>query len=170
MATRFSFEQRFAAPLEAVEAAFLDPAVVQRMAALPDLGRPELLDVVGEGDVVRRRVRFTFTGQLSKAALAVLDPAKLTWVEESVLDRRTHQSEVRIRPEHYADRLSCSAVVRLVPADGASGVTVRQTEGSLSVRAPLVAGRVERAIVTGLQENAAAEEAIVQEWLSRAGP
>lgn len=165
MSTPFRLEQRFAAPLLEVESAFLDPDLLARMAALPDLGRPELLSLDIDGARVTRRVRFAFTGQLSKPALAVVDPGRLTWIEESVLDLETHVSDVVVRPDHYADRLSCRATVVL--AEDGDG-TVRVTEGRLAVRAPLVSGRVERAIVSGLEANAVAEEAVVREWLAGA--
>ncbi|MGH9278755.1 MAG: DUF2505 family protein [Acidimicrobiales bacterium] len=163
MATPFQIEQHFSAPVEAVEAAFLDPSLLARMAELPDLGRPKLLGVVEDGSSVTRRVRFSFTGELSSAARAVLDPDRLTWVEESVLDRRTHRSRVVIRPDHYADRLKCEATVTL---EEQAGSTRRVTAGRLSVRAPLVAGRVERAIVSGLEKNSRAEARIVRELLA----
>src|SRR5438093_797440 len=118
MSLRFELEQRFTAPVAAVVAAFFDPALLEGAADLPGLGRAQLLDVVEEGDTVRRRVRFAFTGQLSTAALALLDPNRLTWVEDSILDRRTHRSEFRILPDHYADRLSCAGTVTLDQSDG----------------------------------------------------
>jgi hypothetical protein len=69
---------------------------------------------------------------------------------------------VTVLPDHYADRFSCAAVVQLEDVDGQ---VQRRTTGEMKVRFPLVGSRVERAIVSGLQENAAAEERIVQEWL-----
>ena len=51
------------------------------------------------------------------AVTAVVDPHRLTWVEHSELDRRTHRSEFRIAPDHYADRLRCSGAIDLVVMD-----------------------------------------------------
>ena len=162
-AVRFRLEQRFTAPLGAVEAAFVDPAVLDQLADMPGLGRPQLIDQSADGDLLRQRVRYRFEGHLPSAATSVVDPDRLTWIEESTLDRRTHTTEVMIRPDHYADRLQCRATVTLAVEDG--GATVRVTEGDLRVRALLVAGRVERAIVSGLHDHAALQEAAVQDWL-----
>ena len=162
---RFSLEQHFAAPLEAVEAAFVDPSLLRELATLPELGRPELLAHVDAGDTVSQQVRYVFTGELSPAVTAVVDPRRLTWVEHSELERATHRTAFRIAPDHYADRLSCSGRVTL---ERAGGGTRRVIDGDLRVRFPLVGAKVERAIVSGLRDHASAEARIVQAWLDAA--
>lgn len=161
---RFRLEQQFSAPLPAVEAAFVDPALLAELASTPHLGRPELVALVDDGDTVRRQVRYAFTGQLSPAVTAVVDPRRLTWVEHSELDRRTHRCVFRIDPDHYADRLRCSGSIGL-EVDG--GGTRRVTEGDLVVRFPFVAAKAERAIIAGLRDHAVAEARVVQGWLER---
>ena len=161
---RFRLEQRFTAPVEVVEAAFLDPALLAELATLPQLGRPELLSSSVDGDVVTREVRHAFAGRLSPAVTRVVDPDRLTWVEHSEFDRRTHRGVLRVRPDHYADRFTCAATVALDPAGAGSR---RVVEGDLSVRFPLVGTAVERAIVAGLRDHAAAEEGVVQARLDR---
>jgi hypothetical protein len=161
---RFRLEQRFSAPLPAVEAAFVDPALLAELATIPQLGRPELVALDDDGDTVRRQVRYAFTGQLSPAVTAVVDPRRLTWVEHSELDRRTHRSVFRIAPDHYPDRLRCSGTIDL-DVDG--GGTRRAVDGDLGVHFPFVAAKVERAIIAGLRDHAAAEARVVQGWLDR---
>jgi hypothetical protein len=162
----FSIEQRFDAPLDQVEAALLDPAFLEQLATLPRLGRPALLDQHEDGALVRRRVRYAFVGELSSAVTAVVDPAKLTWVEDSTHDRASHRTTFRIVPDHYRDRLTASGTFVLQPAGEG---TRRVAEGDLRVRFPLVGSRVERAIVAGLQEHAVAEERAMQKWLATEG-
>lgn len=162
MTTRFVLDQRFRASLLDVEGAFLDPELFERMQGLPSVGRPQLLDQEIDGDTVRQRVRLTFTGHLAPTVTAVVDPDKLTWVQDTAFDLRMHRGTVTVVPDHYADRFSCRAVVELWEADGQ---VERVTTGEMRVRFPLVGSRVERAIVSGLHENAAAEERIVQGWL-----
>ena len=115
---RFRFEQLFPGPLERVEAALLDPAFLDRMAQLPKLGQPQLLDLHDDGTTVRRRVRYAFAGELSPAVTAVVDPARLTWVEDATIDRATHRTTFRILPDHYANRLRCSGTFRLEDVPG----------------------------------------------------
>ena len=161
---RFRIEQQFNASVEEVEAAYLDAAFLDVVAELPKLGRPQLLDQREDGDVVHQRVRHAFTGHLSSAVTAVVDPAKLTWVEESTIDRRTHRTRFTIVPDHYKSRLECDGEFVLEPT--ASGAR-RTAVGDIKVRFPLVGGKVERAIVSGLQEHAEAEVQAMERWLTR---
>lgn len=164
---RFTVEQRLSAPLAAVEEALVDPAFLARLAELPALGSPELLDHDDDGTVVRQRVRYRFTGDLSPAVLAAVDPTKLTWVEVTIYDRHAHRGEHRIEPDHYARRLR-SSYDSLLSDDGPTG-TVRRVDGDVRVSFPLVAGRVEKAIVNGLTEHAALEADVLEGWLSERG-
>jgi hypothetical protein len=50
---------------------------------------------------------------------------------------------------------------------GTASTTERLANGTLTVRAPLAGGRVERAIVSGLQEYSAAEADLITEWANR---
>ena len=162
---RFEVEQRFRATVEDVEAAFLDVDLLRRLDGLPSLGRPELLDQVDDGETVRQRVRYRFTGRLSPAITAIVDPDRLTWVQEAVVNRSTHRTDITIVPDHYPDRLWCAGTITLQDANGSGDRCVRLTDGDLQVRFPVVAARVERVIVTGMQNHAGAEVAIVERWL-----
>jgi hypothetical protein len=161
---RFAIKQQYAAALLAVEAAYCSPELLATLATLPKVGGAELLDQRTEGDRVFQRVRYRFTGELNAAVTAVVDPNKLTWVEESELDRTTHVTTWHIVPDHYGSRLSCRGEFRLSEHDG---VTTRSTDAEIKVHFPLVGGRVERAIVSGLEEHAAAEVEAVQAHLTR---
>lgn len=159
---RFTVEQRFEAPLEQVEAAIVDPAYLERLRTLPKLGRPTLLERREDGDVVHQAVRYAFVGDLNAAVRRVVDPQRLTWIEEAMIDRSTHVTTWRIVPDHYANLLRSHGTFRLEPVgDG----TRRVAEGDLQVSVPLVGGKVERAIVSGLREHAALEQDVLEDWL-----
>ena len=160
---RFTARQDVPAPLAEVEDALLDPAFLARLAELPRLGRPRLLATETDGDVVRQQVRYRFSGDLAPAVTAVVDPDKLTWVEDTTYDRRRHRGEHRIVPDHYRDRLRASYTTQL---EEHGGGTRRLVEGDLRVRFPLVGGRVERAIVSGLVEHAGLEAGVLAQWLT----
>lgn len=149
-----------------VEDVLLDPTFITARAALPKLGDAELLDHQRDGDRAMQRIRLRFTAPLSSAVTAVIDPQRLTWVDEATYDLHTHVAEHRVIPDHYGDRLSCS--YRATIEEAAPG-SHRVMAGVVKVRMPLVGGKVERAIVSGLAEHAEAEAALVNEWLAR-GP
>jgi hypothetical protein len=159
---RFRIEQEFNRPLDAVEDALCDPTFVQRLAGLPKIGRVELLLHEVIGTTVHQQVRYAFAGELSGAVRRVVDPARLTWVEDSTTDRTTHRSSFRILPDNYANLLHCEGTFSLT-SDGGD-TSHRVAEGDLKVNVPLVGGKVERAILTGLEEHAAAEVDVVNSW------
>ncbi|MGI8794458.1 MAG: DUF2505 domain-containing protein [Acidimicrobiales bacterium] len=161
---RFEIEQRFTGALEVVEAAFTDPDFLTRLAALPKLGQPELLDRSEDGKLVLMSVRYHFVGDISSAVRAVVDPSRLVWIEESTLDRTTHMTTWTIVPEHYGGLLRSSGTYEL--RDLGDGSVLRRATGELKVSVPLVGGRVERAIVSGLEEHAALEEDVMSEFLA----
>jgi Protein of unknown function (DUF2505) len=166
---RFQIEQRIAGPVEAVARIYTEPSFYEQVGALPKLGKPEVLERREDGSLVHLAVRFRFTGNLSPAVTAVVDPAKLTWVEESVHDLDQYAVTFRMNPDHYRDRLRSQGSVHYEP-DG-DGVTRRLTEGELAVKVPLllgggaVGGVVEGAIVSGLREHLAAEIEVVERLL-----
>lgn len=159
---QFEAEQRIAAPREAVEAAYVDPAYLVSLGDLPKIGEPQLLDQEQEGARVRQRVRHRFTGDVSGAVRRVVDPARLTWVEERVFDRATHRSDVCIVPDHYGNLLETRMTIFFL-ADGDT-TTVRHITGEVKVHVPIVGGRVERAIISGLKEQAAVEAEALERY------
>ena len=167
---RFEISQEIAGRPEPVARVYTEPRFYELLGELPKLGEPEVLDRREDGPVVRLSVRFRFTGNLSPAVTRVVDPAKLSWVEESVhdLDRQTVTFE--LKPDHYGDRLRSHGSSRFGAA--ADGMTRRVTEGELAVKVPLllgggkVGGAVEGAIVSGLRDHFAAEVEVVERLLS----
>ena len=160
----FAIEQRVPAPRAAVEAALLDPAFLARLAELPKLGGAELLSQERNGSVTVQRVRYRFTGELSSVVRRAIDPARLTWVEETRFDADAHRSDITIVPDHYADKLRCSMVA--VFEEAGADASVRRTRGQIKVPVPLVGGKVEAAIVSGLREHASRETELLAEWLA----
>lgn len=162
---RFEVVQRFAAPVDAVARAFAEPGLYDALAALPKLGAPEVLERSEEGAIVRMRVRYEFTGELAPAARAVLDPSRLTWVDESEHDLARHHVSFRLVADHYADRFRASGTYQFTVDPDDAARTVRTSAGEVKVKAPFVGGAVERAIVSGLREHLDDEVAIVDRWL-----
>ncbi len=160
---QFRIDQQIAARLADVEAALLDAEFVAATATLPQLGKPEVLEQQRDGDHVLQRVRYHFVGQLSSAVTRVVDPDRLSWVDEARYDLATHTQQHRIAPDHYGDRLEASYDVTLT---GAGEHTRRLATGELKVHVPLVGGRVERAIVGGITEHADAEAELLGTWIA----
>lgn len=161
---KFRLEQRVPAPPDAVQEAVLDPAYLERLAELPKLGSPALLSQETRSGKVFQRVRYAFVGELNSAVRKVIDPDRLTWVEASEVDTAARTTRFEIEPDHYGAMLKAGGVIRITD-DGAGG-SIRTATGDVDVRVLLVGGKVERAIVSGLEEHAAAEEAELRAWLA----
>jgi hypothetical protein len=167
---RFEIEQLIGGPVDAVARLYTEPRFYELLGELPKVGKAEVLDRREDGAVIRLAVRFHFTGHLAPAVRKVIDPAKLSWVEESVHDIAHHTVTFVMKPDHYADRLRSQGSARYEP-DG-TGMTRRVTEGDLAVKVPLllgggrVGGAVEGAIVSGLREHLAAEIEVVEQLLT----
>jgi hypothetical protein len=164
---KFSVDHIIAAPPEAVMAAFVDPAFVASLSALEKIGDPEILDRVDDGAVVTQRLRYRFVGELAPVALAALDPAKLTWVDEHRYEIGRRRATFTIEADHYADRFEGGGREQFLPV---SEGTAWHVEVELKVRWPVVGGLVEKAIASGLRETLAAEAALIEQFLSRPGP
>lgn len=163
---RFSLDQELPGTVDRVLAALLDPELLANLGELPNLGAPEVLSQERVGDVVTQRVRYAFTGSLSSAVTRVIDPKKVTWVDETTYDLAARRASFRIIPDHYEKKLRCAGTYTFTERDG---VTVRHAEGDLSVGVPLVGRVVERAIVSGLQDHLRAEADLLAVLLERNG-
>lgn len=146
--------------VDEVIAVLLDPTFLDELGELPKIDRPSLLSDERDGDVVVRRVRYRFTGDLSGAVTAVIDPAKLTWVEEARFDLRARTATFQIVPDHYGGRLRCSGTQRFTPG------TDRVIDGEVKVSYPIVGRTVERAVLSGLEDHLAAEGELLRARVS----
>jgi hypothetical protein len=148
---RFDLDLHLPGPRAEVEASLGEPGWYEAVAAAAPTWAPELLEVQDADGHLVSRARYRFRGQLNGAARRVLDPSRLSWVQVADLDRARHHVEVQVIPDSYADRLRCHLVVDLVEEGPAQ--TLRRFSGEVHVKAPLVGGQVERAIVSGLGDH-----------------
>ena len=159
---RFEISQAFRHEARPVDEAYTEPALYPTLVGLPNLGDLQVLSHERDGDSARLRIHCKFVREFSPAVAAAIDPSKLSWVQESVHDLAAGTTRFRFVPDNYADRFSASGSTRMAAKGDGS---VRTLSGEVKVRAPLVGGRVEKAIVEGLEEYLAAEAALVDQFL-----
>ena len=164
----FRSENRFDADVAEVIAAYADADLAAALGPLTPLSAGELLEHRRELDKVVVRVRYAYRGDLPSGASAIVEPAKLTWVQVTELDLVQRRALVVLQPDHYGDRLRARAVERFEPAP--LGGTNRTVEGELKVKLLVVGRAVERALVSGLQEWLANETVAVDRWLADGMP
>jgi len=159
----FRTTQEIAATPEVVEARLADAAFIEATSALHPLTDCRLLDRTDEPDgSVRLRIHRRFAADLPRAVTAVVDARRLTWVEDVLYRPGAGHAAHRILPDHYGELLTCTFTTTLTP--NGEGRTRRVAAGKLKVRVLLGAGPVERAIVSGLRDYAAAEARLLSTW------
>lgn len=148
---KFSVRRAVGVPPAQVVAAYASPTFYEGRPVRDDIAVLEVVRHEDAGDRVLMEVRFAFTGHLSGAARAVVDPHKLSWVTRTEIRPAAACSSWVVVPDHYPDRLSASGAYRFAPGDEGSESTVVEVEGDLRVRVPVVGRSVERVIVSGLR-------------------
>jgi len=160
----FSIAVPVAHPPAAVQTAFLGPGFLAVTGTLPKIGGAEVVELTRDDTSARLRIRYRFTAPLNRAVTRVIDPEKLTWIDDGTFDLVAMRSDHVMQPDNYADRLE-SSYTSTVTADGAGSVWT--ITGSLVVHAALVGGKVAGVIVDGLKEHAAAQGTALDDWLAR---
>jgi hypothetical protein len=152
----FTVHQRIPADLGSVLDLYSDPSFFTSLPPTERLATPELVGHDRDGAVVIMRLRHRLTADLPSMVTRFVDPSKLTWVETTELDTSTARSTSRLTPDEYPDLLRASASASFT-TDG--DLTVRTVAGIVEVPVPLFGGKVEGAIVEGLEEYLVAEAA-----------
>jgi uncharacterized protein DUF2505 len=143
--------QSVAVPPAQAIAAYGAPAFYEGRPIRDDIAVLEVVHHDDSGDRVLIEVRFAFTGSVSSAVRAVIDPAKMSWVTRTEVHPEEARSDWVVLPDHYADRLSASGNYRFEPGVGGPGNTSVTVEGDLRVHVPIVGRSVERVIVSDLR-------------------
>ncbi len=161
---KFAIRQAVAVPPGRAMAAYGSPTFYE--------GRPER-DNIAVREVVRHEegddrilleVRLAFTGSVSPAVRAVVDPAKMSWITRTEIVPAEARSSWVVLPDHYPDRLSASGTYRFEEGDGGPGTTDVEVEGDLKIRVPIVGRSVERVIVSDLRAYIDDEVARIADW------
>jgi hypothetical protein len=164
---RLEIRQRFAMGEDEVAAAYLNPGLYPCFHTVGKLGDIAVLGVeeVAEGRRARVRVRYRFMGRVPPLATTVVDPRKLSFVEETIYDEGA--GSFRIIGDHYPGLLSCTGRIELAPQGHGC---VRHVTGELRAHLPLLARPatpvVERSLTSGLGEALAAQVPIVEAFVA----
>ena len=149
---RFTIRHAVEVPPARAVAAYASPAFYEGRSARDNIAVHGVVLHEVHTDRVVLEVRFAFTGHVSPAVRAVVDPGRLSWVTRTEVRPAEARSTWEVRPDHYPDRLSARGTYRFEPGGGASAGTLVLVDGELTVRVPIVGRSVERTIVSGLRD------------------
>jgi hypothetical protein len=173
---KFSIGQNVAVTPDAAVAAYGNPAFYENRPPSGDISLVEVVSHEDAGDQARIEVRYKFTGSVSSAVRAVIDPAKISWITRTDIDKTQRRSSFVVLPDYYPDRLDCNGTFTFAeaalpaaapeapaagdstPADSAAATAIT-IAGDLKVHAFLVGRTMEQLIVTGLRKYLEAEVA-----------
>jgi hypothetical protein len=161
---KFAVRQAVAVPPARAMAAYGSPGFYEGRPTRDDIAVRDVVHHEAEGDRVLLEVRFAFTGSVSPAVRAVVDPGKMSWITRTEILLAEDRSSWVVLPDHYPDRLSASGVYRFEVGDGGLGTCDVEVEGDLKVRVPLVGRSVEKVIVGDLRAYIADEVTAIAGW------
>ncbi len=147
---RIAIRQAVAVPPTQAIAAYGSPAFYTGRPVRDDIAVLEVVQHDENGDRVLIEVRFAFTGSVSPAVRAVIDPTRLSWITRTEVRPAEARTDWVVLPDHYPDRLQASGSYRFAPGDDGPASTVVTVEGELKIRVPIVGRSVERVIVSDL--------------------
>jgi Protein of unknown function (DUF2505) len=159
---KFSIRKAVAVPPARAMAAYGSPTFYEGRAARDDIEVREVVRHEASPGRILLEVRFAFTGSVSPAVRAVVDPGKMSWITRTELLLTEGRSNWTVLPDHYPDRLSASGTYRF--EDAGSGTCEVEVEGDLRVRVPIVGRSVEKVIVGDLRAYIADEVAGIAGW------
>ncbi len=148
---KIAIRQAVAVPPARAVAAYGTPAFYVGRPGRDDIAMVEVVRHDDLGERVLIEVRFAFTGSVSPAVRAVIDPAKMSWVTRTEVRPAEARTSWVVLPDHYSDRLSAGGSYRFEEGDDGPDSTIVHVEGDLKVRVPIVGRSVERVIVTDLR-------------------
>jgi len=161
---KFAVRQAVAVPPARAMAAYGSPGFYEGRPGRDDIEVREVVRHEAAGDRILLEVRFAFTGSLSPAVRAVVDPAKMSWITRTEILLAEGRSAWVVLPDHYPDRLSAAGTYRFEEGDTRPGSTDVEVEGDLNIRVPIVGRSVERVIVGDLRAYIADEVEGIAEW------
>jgi hypothetical protein len=145
-------------------AAYGSPKFYEGRAARDDIAVLEVVGHEASEDRILLQVRFAFTGSVSPAVRAVVDPGNMSWITQTEILLAEGRSSWVVLPDHYPDRLSASGVYRFEEGDAGPGTCDVEVEGDLKVRVPIVGRSVEKVIVGDLRAYIADEVTGIADW------
>jgi hypothetical protein len=161
---KFAIRQAVTVPPDRAMAAYGSAGFYDGRPSRDDIAVREVVHREAAGDRIVLEVRFAFTGSMSSAVRAVVDPQKMSWITQTEILLAERRSSWVVLPDHYPDRLSAAGTYRFGEGDGGPDTTEVEVEGELKVRVPIVGRSVEKVIVNDLRAYIADEVAGIAEW------
>lgn len=169
MSTPFSFETIFRAPsVQAVLEAYFDP---DHLAAQDAVAKLTDRTVVEERQDDRHRFctwSVRALTQLPLYARPFVEGGRLAYLETMTWRKPDDEIDLTIKPQILGGRVQIAAVYKLTAAG--DGQVKRRYGGTISVDVKLISGKIERGILTEIENGMPTMRDCTQAWLLRKYP
>lgn len=169
MATQFHFEHTFRAPsIEAVFAAYFDPAQLLHQDQMLDIVERTVLELIDDGATLRRTCKVIPRRQLPAIVRPFVD-GPLHYVETATWRKADREIDIQIWPSllRKKPRPTVTALYRLSQLP--DGAIRRSYQGTVSVDLALLSSRIERGIVAEFERSMPIAAVCTQAFLDRTG-
>lgn len=117
----------------------------------PDIKACDLLKKEDMGEKVKLTFRYCAHGEIPKVLQQILTPKMLSWLEESVWDRKTKTYTYKIKTFYFTKQFSCVGHWKYFK--NGDGVSMQTVEGDLNIRIPVFGPLIEKEVIKHLMKN-----------------
>lgn len=124
---------------------------IYELVDLPNVSQNTPLEERDMGDKKFLKIKWCVHGQMPPIVQKVVKPEMLTFIEESVWDRKTFTYSTKIIPHFFAKQIDARHKVEFF--DNGDGRTKRVLSGTFEVRIPIIGAIFELTILKVLKQN-----------------
>lgn len=169
MPTPFHFEHVFRAPsIDAVFAAYFDPAHLSLQDEKLDILSREILELVDDGETLRRVSKVVPRRQLPAIVRPFVD-GPLHYLEKATWRRREGEIAIEIWPSLLKKKPHPTVTARYRLERLPDGSIQRSYQGVVAVDLKLLSSRIERGIVAEFERSIPVAATCTQAFLDRTG-
>lgn len=169
MPTQFHFEHVFHAPsIDAVFAAYFDPAHLILQDKALDIVAREIVEVTDDGDALRRISKVFPRRQLPAIVRPFVD-GPLHYLEKATWRRREGEIDIEIWPSLLKKKPRPTVTARYRLSRLPDGSIQRSYQGVVAVDLKLLSSRIERGIVAEFERSMPVAATCTQAFLDRTG-
>lgn len=157
---KFRIIHHFNVNTETFELLTQDSDMDEYIRQLPNLSEREELEKHEDERFVRIRARNFAVGFIPKEIRHVVKPHMLSWLEDTVYDKRRHVIDWKITPHFFSSVFSSGGTYKYI--DETPERMRREIDGDLTIRIPIVGPLLEKTIVKELKKNMEVEFNLTQ--------
>lgn len=152
---RYRFTDYYTCPLDVTVHLLMETPGIYDLQDLPNVSKSELMEERDAGDRKYIKVKWNVHGQIPPLAQKIIKPEMLTFIEDSVWDRKTLTYSTKIIPHFFKQQVDCRHKVEFF--DNGDGRTKRVLSGFFEFKVPIIGPLFEVVVIKYLKQNSDAD-------------